>query len=116
MQVHAFTEEGLTLFDDEPDVPEPEYTALDSLAVDLPEVPTDAGFPLTGGKTIAERKEELRIKNMEIAKRLVDVTGWSHARVQAELNRLSGITSVGAATNDQLEKRVRHGETWLKRR
>ena len=116
MQVHAFTEEGLTLFDDEPDVPEPEYAALDSLAVDLPDIPTDAGFPLTGAKSIAERKQELRIRNMEIAKRLVDVTGWSHARVQAELNRLSGITSVGSATNDQLEKRARHGETWLTRR
>ena len=90
--------------------------ALDSLAVDLPDIPTDAGFPLTGAKSIAERKEELRIRNMEIAKRLVDVTGWSHARVQAELNRLSGITSVGSATNDQLEKRARHGETWLTRR
>ena len=35
MKVHAFTEEGLTLFDDEPDVPEPEAVALDELAVEL---------------------------------------------------------------------------------
>ena len=32
MKVHAFTEAGLTLFDDEPDVPEPESTELDELA------------------------------------------------------------------------------------
>ena len=40
----------------------------------------------------------------------------THAKVQAELNRLSGITSVGAATNDQLERRLRHGQAWLARR
>jgi hypothetical protein len=116
MTVHAFTVEGLTLFDDEPDVPEPLGSDLDELAVELPEVPTDAGFMLPGAKSIAERKEELRQQNMDIAKRLVDNTGWSHARVQAELNRLGGITSVGSATNDQLERRLRHGETWLRRR
>ncbi len=116
MTVHAFTEDGLTLFDDEPDVPEPQSTELDELAIDLPEVPTDAGFMLPGSKSIAERKEELRLQNFDIAKRLVDYTGWGHAKVQAELNRLSGITSVGSATNDQLERRLRHGETWLRRR
>ncbi len=116
MTVHAFTEDGLTLFDDEPEVPEPGSTALDELAIELPEVPTDAGFMLPGSRSIAERKEELREKNMELAKRLVDVSGWGHAKVQAELNRLSGITSVGSATNDQLERRLRHGEAWLRRR
>jgi hypothetical protein len=116
MSVHAFTEQGLTLFDDEPDIPEPAVTALDDLTLELPEVPTDAGFPLVGATSIADRKEELRVQNMELAKRLVDVTGWGHARVQAELNRLSGITSVGSATNDQLERRLRYGESWLRRR
>ena len=90
MTVHAFTEDGLTLFDDEPDVPEPESTELDELAIELPEVPTDAGFMLPGSKSIAERKEELRELNFDIAKRLVDFTGWGHAKVQAELNRLVG--------------------------
>jgi len=116
MNLHAFTEEGLTLFDDEPEVPEPAAAALDELALELPDIPTDAGYMMPGRKSIAEIKEELRLKNMDIAKRLVDRTGWSHARVQAELNRLSGITSVGGATNDQLERRLRHGETWLRRR
>jgi superfamily II DNA or RNA helicase len=125
MTVHAFTEDGLTLinggvsqpmFDDEPDVPEPASTLVEELAIELPEIPTDAGFVLVGSKGIAERKEELREKNMELARRLVDITGWGHARVQAELNRLSGITSVGSATNDQLERRLRYGETWLRRR
>jgi superfamily II DNA or RNA helicase len=116
MSVHAFTEQGLTLFDDEPEVPEPQRSDIDEMAIDLPDVPTDAGFVLPGAKSIAERKEELRQLNMDIAKRLVDNTGFGHARIQAELNRLAGIASVGSATNDQLERRLRHGETWLRRR
>lgn len=116
MTVHAFTEDGLTLFDDEPDVPEPVFEQIDDLTIDLPEIPTEAGYMMPGVRSIAEIKEELRAKNMEIARRLVDFTGLSHAKVQAELNRLSGITSVGAATNDQLERRLRHGQAWLARR
>lgn len=115
MTVHAFTETGLTLFDDEPDVPEPETAVLDELAVDLPEIPTDAGWMMPGRKSVAEIKEELRQRNMDLAKRLVDITGWTHARVQAELNRLANITSVGSATNSELERRIRHGEAWLRR-
>ncbi|MBU6315062.1 MAG: DEAD/DEAH box helicase [Acidobacteria bacterium] len=115
MTVHAFTESGLTLFDDEPDVPEPETAVLDELAVELPEIPTDAGWMMPGRKSVAEIKEELRQRNMDLAKRLVDVTGWTHARVQAELNRLANITSVGSATNSELERRIRHGEAWLRR-
>jgi hypothetical protein len=115
MTVHAFTETGLTLFDDEPDVPEPDTAVLDELAVDLPEIPTDAGWMMPGRKSVAEIKEELRQRNMDLAKRLVDITGWTHARVQAELNRLANITSVGSATNSELERRIRHGEAWLRR-
>ncbi|MDO8392554.1 MAG: DEAD/DEAH box helicase family protein [Actinomycetota bacterium] len=116
MTVHAFTEQGLTLFDDEPEIPEPDEADGADDALELPEIPTDAGFPLTGSKSVAERKEELRQRNMELAKTLVDTTGFGHARVQAELNRLSGITSVGSATNNELERRIRHAEQWLRRR
>jgi len=116
MSGHAVTEDGITYFDDEPEIPEPdEATAADD-ALDLPEIPTDAGFPLTGSKSVAERKEALREKNMELAKRLVDITGWGHARVQMELNRLANISSVGSATNTELERRLRRGESWLSRR
>jgi hypothetical protein len=65
---------------------------------------------------VAERKEELREKNMELAKRLVDLTGWGHGKVQMELNRLANIRSVGSATNTELERRLRRGESWLRRR
>lgn len=116
MSVHAFTEDGLTLFDDEPDVPEPDATTDPSGGLELVDIPTEAGYVLTSGKSVADRKQELRERNMDIARRLVDLTGWGHGKVQLELNRLAGITSVGAATNDQLERRARHGEAWLRRR
>ena len=115
MSVHAITEQGLTLFDDEPDVPEPMSADDPQFNIDLPDVPTDAGFSLTGAKSVAEIKEELRERNLDIAKRLIAVTGMGHAKLNGELNRLAGVVSVGGATNDQLERRARHGEAWLQR-
>lgn len=116
MTVHAFTEQGLTLFDDEPDVPEPDAAVADADALELAEIPTAAGFSWAGSKAVAERKEELRRRNMELAKTIVDTTGLGHAHVQAELNRLANIVSVSSATNSELERRIRHGEQWLRRR
>ena len=117
MSVHAFTEQGLTLFDDEPEIPEPNFSGLDAgLHVELPEIPTAAGFSWSNGTiSVAEQKEALRLRNMDLAKRLVDVTGWNHGKVQKELNRLSSIGAVGSATNEQLERRIRHAESWLLR-
>ena len=65
--------------------------------------------------SVAEQKDDLRTRNADVAKRLVDLTGWNHARVQAEMNRLAGITKVGTATVDQLERRLRYAESWLRR-
>ena len=115
MSVHAITEQGLTLFDDEPDVPEPDVGAAVADALELPEIPTDAGYSLAGSRTVAERKEELRQRNMDLARTIVETTGLGHARVQSELNRLAGISSVGGATNSELERRIRHAEQWLRR-
>jgi superfamily II DNA or RNA helicase len=116
MSVHAFTEQGLKLFDDEPDVPEPDGWATDpTLDVALADVPTESGFAWAGGRSVAEQKEELRLRNLDLAKRLIDRTGWGHAKLQKELNRLAGVTTVGSATNDQLERRARHAEQWLER-
>jgi hypothetical protein len=43
------------------------------------------------------------------------MTGWTHARVQAEMNRLAGIARISSATTDQLERRLRYAESWLRR-
>lgn len=102
-------------FDDEPDPPAPFFADDPSLGIDLPEVPTEAGYVPSGSMSVGERKEDLRSRNADVAKRLVDVTGWSHARVQAEMNRLAGVARVAAATNEQLARRLRYSESWLRR-
>ncbi|MFZ8997271.1 MAG: DEAD/DEAH box helicase, partial [Ilumatobacteraceae bacterium] len=112
---HAVTETGVELFDDEPDPADPSFVDDPGLVVDLPDVPTEAGLVPWGSLSIAEQKDDLRTRNADIAKRLVDITGWNHARVQGEMNRLAGVTSVTSATVDQLERRLRYAESWLRR-
>lgn len=113
MQVHAITEHGLQTFDDDELVPEPDHT--DGLEIDLPIVLTEAGRVPFGELSVAERKEDLRTRNAAVARRLVDMTGWPHPRVQAEMNRRAGVTSVASATEEQLDRRLRHAESWLRR-
>jgi superfamily II DNA or RNA helicase len=114
MRIHAVTHIGLQ-FDDEPDQPEPADDITQGMALDLPEIPTDAGWAPDGARSVAEIKDELRDRNAQIALRLVDRTGWSHARVNGELNRLAGVTAVSSATIDQLRRRAEKGSAWLQR-
>jgi superfamily II DNA or RNA helicase len=114
IEVHGVTPGGLR-FDDEPETPEPDPEDDPALLLELPVVPTAAGPVHEGRRSIAEIKEELRERNDELAKRLVDRTGWGHARVHGELNRLSGVTSVATATVDQLKRRARQAESWIDR-
>jgi len=101
-------------FDDEPGIPEPVFSADDSLAVELPSIPTRAGTVSWSTMSVADRKDDLRTRNAHVAKRLVDVTGWTHARVQSEMNKRASISSVASATNDQLDRRLRYAESWLR--
>jgi len=101
---------------DEPTVsaePEPQEAEQLSLFAVLSSVPTEAGPSPWGRRSVAEVKEELRATNAELAQRLVDLTGWGHARVHAELNRTSGVASVATATVEQLQRRQRRAQTWL---
>jgi len=102
-------------YDDELEIAEPQFVADPLLSVDLPAVPTAAGLVPSGSLSVAERKEDLRSRNALVAKRLVDVTGWGHAKVQGEMNRLAGVTRVATATTEQLERRLRYAESWLRR-
>lgn len=38
----------------------------------------------------------------------------SHGKVNAELNRVSGVSRVSEATVDQLERRLEQAEAWLR--
>ena len=73
---------------------------------------TPAGAP---GVTVVEHKRRLRDANASVAQELVHLTGWPHAKVNAELNRRAGINRVTQATAEQLERRLRHGESWLRK-
>ncbi len=115
MQVHAITEAGVTHFDDEPEIDEPTSNDDPELDVDLPDIPTDVGYVYSGARSIGEVKADLRDRNMDAVRRLVDLTGLGHAQINRELNRLSNVASVGAATNQQLGSRLRHAEAWLQR-
>lgn len=102
-------------FDDEPDPPEPFFSDDPALGVELDEIPTEAGFVPSGSMSVGERKDDLRTRNAQVAKRLVDITGWNHAKVQAEMNRLAGVSRVASATNEQLARRLRYSESWLRK-
>ena len=69
----------------------------------------------TTHRTRREHKAHLRAQNAEAARDIVRRSGLTHAQVNAELNRLSGIAKVSEATLDQLETRRRHADRWLDR-
>ena len=106
---------GAARYDDDVEIAEPLVAGDPAFDLDLPEVPTAAGLVAHGSMSVAERKDDLRTRNAHVAKRLVDITGWSHARVQGEMNRLAGVTRVASATTEQLERRLRYAESWLRR-
>ena len=116
MQIHALMPSGVAVpvgfGANETEPPEPSFDDDPMLELDLPEIPTDAGWAPVG-RSVFEIKEELRERNANLAKRLVDLTGWGHARVNGEMNRLANVTAVSSATTDQLERRVRKSEDWL---
>jgi len=43
------------------------------------------------------------------------MSGLTHAQVNGELNRLSGVGKVSEATVEQLETRLAHADRWLTR-
>jgi superfamily II DNA or RNA helicase len=114
MSVHTVTAEGLA-FDDELDPVVPDPAAADGLDLVLADIPTDAGFRRDDSRSVAEVKDDLRSRNAWVAQRLVDLTGMSHPKVNAEMNRLAGVTKVASATTEQLERRLRYAESWLRR-
>jgi superfamily II DNA or RNA helicase len=105
-------------FDDEPDPRDPDTAFLDDpdFLIDLDPVPLPGGGSVVGtGMSRREERERLREANADLARALVDRTGWTHAKVNGEMNRLAGIEKISQATIEQLQRRVRYGESWLRR-
>jgi superfamily II DNA or RNA helicase len=91
----------------------------DALTVSLAPPPRPGGQTTTVDvaphRTRREHKAHLRNENADWAREIVRISGLSHAQVNSELNRLSGVRKVSEATVEQLESRVRHAQGWLRR-
>jgi superfamily II DNA or RNA helicase len=90
------------------------------LTLELPPAPLLSRSSGAGGgdldaspMTRTEQKAQLRLANAALARALVHQTGWSHAKVNGELNRLAGLRRIAEATTSQLENRIRRGEAWF---
>jgi hypothetical protein len=80
---------------------------------DLPFAPTTEDASPT--MTRREAKDELRLANANAARDLARRTGLSHAQVNAELNRQTGIRRITEATIAQLDARLKQADRWLAR-
>jgi superfamily II DNA or RNA helicase len=99
--------------------PEPDHESGEEIELQLAPPP-----PLAGGAdpeadggvatlTRREQKQMLRDQNATVARELVRRTKLTHAQVNAELNRLSGVRRVTEATIAELERRLTAGDRWL---
>jgi hypothetical protein len=88
----------------------------DELTITLapPPRPGAGGPGSTHHRTRREHKAHLREENADWARDLVRVTGLTHAQVNSELNRRSGVSKVSEATVEQLERRLQAAEAWFR--
>ncbi len=93
----------------------PEPAADAALTIPLPPLPMarPGGAPLEG-RTRREHKAHLRKANADKGRLIAHHTGLTHAGVNAELNRVSGVKKVSEATVEQLERRLDKAEAWLR--
>lgn|GEM_PF-2011259 len=61
------------------------------------------------------RRRALRDANAVLVRAIAGATGMSHAQVNGELNRLSGVSRVAEADADALDRRRSEGARWLTR-
>jgi superfamily II DNA or RNA helicase len=102
--------------DDLPYDPEPDGSAGEDIELMLAPPPPLTGGGMDGAVVTLTRREEKRIlrdQNASVARELVRRTRLTHAQVNAELNRLSGVRRVTEATMEQLERRLGVADRWL---
>ncbi len=78
--------------------------------------------PLPGGAAVGdgtdgvarrEVRRRLRERNTDRTRDLAQRTGLTHAKINAELNKLAGIETVRGSTIEQLERRLKAADTWI---
>ena len=72
-------------------------------------------LPLPEGEPTPRRRSQLRELNARRAQDLARRSGLTHAEINAELNRRTGIRRVSEATSAQLERRAEIAGAWLQR-
>jgi superfamily II DNA or RNA helicase len=97
----------------------PEPMADAALTIPLPPLPAAGRGPgATAGppdsRTRREHKARLRKANADKGRLIAHHTGLTHAGVNAELNRVSGVKKISEATLEELERRLDKAETWLR--
>jgi hypothetical protein len=93
-----------------------EASGAGTALVPLPGPEPAAPAPATIGKPSAlARRRHLRELNSAVVADLVHVTGKSHATLNAELNRRTGIRRISEATLRQLERRLELARSLLRR-
>jgi superfamily II DNA or RNA helicase len=97
------------------DLDETDEDAPDGFELTLAPPPPLAGGGETGsaGLTRREEKRRLRDDNAGVARELARRARLTHAQVNAELNRISGVGKVSEATIEQLERRLAAADKWL---
>jgi superfamily II DNA or RNA helicase len=98
--------------------PEPDPGGAEEIELMLaPPPPLAGGGGETATPTLTRREEKrvLRDQNATVARELVRRTRLTHAQVNAELNRRSGVRRVTEATIEQLERRLAAADRWLAR-
>lgn len=114
--------EDLDIFsdDDDPDFDPDAETAEEAiteadeqLLIDLASLPPAGPMGLT--RRGRKERDRLRDLNADLVLELVGLTGKTHAAVNFELNRLSGVSKVAEATIEQLDRRAKHGQVWTDR-
>ena len=106
---------GLVTDEVEPDDSDDDHGEGLEIALVAPPRPGVGGGDDTPGVSRADQKRRLRDGNAARARTLVQLTGRSHREVNAELNRLAGLRSIGGATVTQLERRMDQADRWLRR-
>jgi superfamily II DNA or RNA helicase len=93
---------------------------------DHPDLEVAIEVPVLGGQigahgdaaaipTMRQRRAALRKRNSEAVAELSRFVDLDHRRINAELNRLSGVTKVSEATVEQLQRRLDAANAWLRR-
>lgn len=94
---------------------EPVVSQLPADELSVVDLPESEAKPAEPGPSRRQQKKQLRALNLGRAKQLARIARLSHAEVNAELNRRTGIRRITEASLPQLERRVQVAEAWLKR-